>query len=266
MEDCSIDLTTLVWVRRSNFGSFCCSQPFICQVWLSSGPPGFFTFCYYAWLWNWLKLRWLIWRQTRMTQNNAGLPCLHKRSRNDPASDSFHAGLSLQIQFLKTQRSVNATPIWRDFVQNSNESSFKWALHGDDCFNLSGMGHSSKHKPHTSWGVCKRNKRKREGGTGMKRGGEKQQGARMKGRVEGMEEWKGRAESRKPKGKLGEKKGRQKEEWRELDDGRRGGDIYTRTCFVLELHISRLGRWRRPQRKPRKSWQRLVRPTELRAR
>ena len=76
----------------------------------------------------------------------------------------------------------------------------------------------------------------------MKRGDEKRQGARMKGRAEGMEEWKGRAESRKPKGERVEKKGGKKEEWRELDDGRRGGDIYTRTCFVLELHISRLGR------------------------
>ena len=28
-----------VWVRKPNFESFCCSQPFVCQVWLSNGPP-----------------------------------------------------------------------------------------------------------------------------------------------------------------------------------------------------------------------------------
>ena len=27
----------------------------VCKVWLSRGPPELFTFCYCAWLWNWLK-------------------------------------------------------------------------------------------------------------------------------------------------------------------------------------------------------------------
>ena len=49
---CSIGQSAVVWVRKPNFGSFCCDQPFVCQ--LSSGPPGFFTFSYCAWLWNWL--------------------------------------------------------------------------------------------------------------------------------------------------------------------------------------------------------------------
>ena len=44
----------VVWVRKPNFGSFCCSQPFVCQVWLSSGPSEFFTFSYCASLWYWL--------------------------------------------------------------------------------------------------------------------------------------------------------------------------------------------------------------------
>ena len=54
MEDCSIDQSVVVWVRKPNFGSFCCGQPFVHQVWLSSGPPECFTFSYCAWLWNWL--------------------------------------------------------------------------------------------------------------------------------------------------------------------------------------------------------------------
>ena len=29
----------------------------VCQVWLSSGPPGMFTLSYCAWLWNWCICR-----------------------------------------------------------------------------------------------------------------------------------------------------------------------------------------------------------------
>ena len=54
MEDCSISHSAFVWVGKPNFGSFCSDQPFVCQVWLSSGPPEIFTFSYCAWLWNWL--------------------------------------------------------------------------------------------------------------------------------------------------------------------------------------------------------------------
>ena len=54
MEDCSIGHGAVVWVRKPNFGSFCCSQPFGRQVWLSSGPPEMFTLSHCAWLWNWL--------------------------------------------------------------------------------------------------------------------------------------------------------------------------------------------------------------------
>ena len=54
MEDWSIGQSVVVWVRKPNFWSFCCDQPFVCQVWLSSGPPEFFTSSYCAWLWNWL--------------------------------------------------------------------------------------------------------------------------------------------------------------------------------------------------------------------
>ena len=36
------------------FGSFSCDQSFVCEVWLSSGVPEFFTFSYCAWLWIWL--------------------------------------------------------------------------------------------------------------------------------------------------------------------------------------------------------------------
>ena len=43
-----------MWLWKPSFGSFCCGQPFVCQVWLSSGPPGSFTFSDCAWLWNWL--------------------------------------------------------------------------------------------------------------------------------------------------------------------------------------------------------------------
>ena len=46
--------SAVVWVWKPNFGSFRCSQPFVCQVWLSSAWPECFTFSYCAWLWNWL--------------------------------------------------------------------------------------------------------------------------------------------------------------------------------------------------------------------
>ena len=39
MEDCSTGQSAVVWVRKPNFRSFCCGQPFVCQVRLSSGPP-----------------------------------------------------------------------------------------------------------------------------------------------------------------------------------------------------------------------------------
>ena len=50
MEDCSIGQSAVVWVRKPNFGSFCCGQPFVCQVWLLSCPPECFTFSYCAWI------------------------------------------------------------------------------------------------------------------------------------------------------------------------------------------------------------------------
>ena len=37
--------------RKPNFGRFCCSEPFVCQVWLSSE---YLIFSYCAWVWNWL--------------------------------------------------------------------------------------------------------------------------------------------------------------------------------------------------------------------
>ena len=52
MEDCSIGWSAVVWVRKPNFGSFCCGQPFVDQVWLSGGPPEFLTFSYCTWLRN----------------------------------------------------------------------------------------------------------------------------------------------------------------------------------------------------------------------
>ena len=89
--------------------------------------------------------------------------------------------------------------------------------------------------------VCKRNEKKKErdGGRGMKRGGEKRQGARMKGRAEGMEEWKGRAESRKPKEELGEKKGRQgrMEGIRRRKEGRGGRETYTHVLALCWSYI-----------------------------
>ena len=40
-EDCSIGQSAIAWVRKPNFDSFSCGQPFICQVWMSSCPPKF---------------------------------------------------------------------------------------------------------------------------------------------------------------------------------------------------------------------------------
>ena len=54
MEDSSIGQSAVVWVWKPNFGKFRCSQPFVCQVWLSSDWPEVFTFSYCAWLWKWL--------------------------------------------------------------------------------------------------------------------------------------------------------------------------------------------------------------------
>ena len=54
MEDCSTGKSVVVWVRKANIGSFCYSQLFVHQVRLSSGPPEFLTFSYWAYLWNWL--------------------------------------------------------------------------------------------------------------------------------------------------------------------------------------------------------------------
>ena len=42
----------LAKVQLCDFGSFCCSQLFVYQVWLSSGPTELFTFSYCAWVWN----------------------------------------------------------------------------------------------------------------------------------------------------------------------------------------------------------------------
>ena len=41
--------TSALWPNGAVFHS-------VCQVWLPSGPPEFFTFSYCAWLWNWLIL------------------------------------------------------------------------------------------------------------------------------------------------------------------------------------------------------------------
>ena len=54
MEDWFIGQGAVVWVRKPNFGSFCWSQLFICQVWLCCGLPEFLTFRYCTWLSNWL--------------------------------------------------------------------------------------------------------------------------------------------------------------------------------------------------------------------
>ena len=54
MEDCSIGQSAVVWVRKPNFGSFFCGEPFVCQVRMSSDPSELFIVSYCAWLWNWL--------------------------------------------------------------------------------------------------------------------------------------------------------------------------------------------------------------------
>ena len=41
---------------KTKLWQFCCGQPFVCQVWLCSASPEFFTFSYCAWLWNWIVL------------------------------------------------------------------------------------------------------------------------------------------------------------------------------------------------------------------
>ena len=70
MEDCSICQSAVVWVRKPNFGSLCCGQPFVCQVWLSSGRLEFVTFSY--WLWDWLIERkfWTILNSTLPFDSN----------------------------------------------------------------------------------------------------------------------------------------------------------------------------------------------------
>ena len=45
MEDCSTGQSAYEY-----FGSFCCGQPFVYQVWLSSGSPEFVSFSYCTWL------------------------------------------------------------------------------------------------------------------------------------------------------------------------------------------------------------------------
>ena len=45
MENCSIWPNSSCWVQKPNFGSFCCDQPFVCQIWLSNQwPAGIFHF------------------------------------------------------------------------------------------------------------------------------------------------------------------------------------------------------------------------------
>ena len=45
-----------VWYSYSHNYTFASGAVFhaICKVWLTSGPPEYFTFTYCAWLWNWL--------------------------------------------------------------------------------------------------------------------------------------------------------------------------------------------------------------------
>ena len=52
MKNCSIGQGAVMWVWKPNFGRFCCGQPFVCQVWLSSGLPEYSTSTYCTWLWN----------------------------------------------------------------------------------------------------------------------------------------------------------------------------------------------------------------------
>ena len=54
MEDSFIGQNVVVWVWRPNYGSFCCSQLFVHQVWLSTGLPEVFTPSCWVWLWIWL--------------------------------------------------------------------------------------------------------------------------------------------------------------------------------------------------------------------
>ena len=42
------------YIKRWRDRSFCCSRPFVCQVWFCRGLPEFLTFSYWAWLLNWL--------------------------------------------------------------------------------------------------------------------------------------------------------------------------------------------------------------------
>ena len=53
MEDCSIGQSAVVWVRKPNFGSFCCGQPFVGQSLIVQWPARIVHFNYCAWLWNW---------------------------------------------------------------------------------------------------------------------------------------------------------------------------------------------------------------------
>ena len=50
MEDCSIGQRAVVSTRKLKCVRFCCSQLFVCLVWLSNGLPELFTFSDCTWL------------------------------------------------------------------------------------------------------------------------------------------------------------------------------------------------------------------------
>ena len=54
IKHCSTGKSAVLWELKPKSSSFCCGQPFVCQVWLSSGPPECFAFSDCALLWNWL--------------------------------------------------------------------------------------------------------------------------------------------------------------------------------------------------------------------
>ena len=65
MEDCSIGHCAVVWVRKPNFGSFCCGQPFVSLI--VQWPARHFHFhCCESW-WNWpiTGNQILFWRRKR---------------------------------------------------------------------------------------------------------------------------------------------------------------------------------------------------------
>ena len=81
MDNCSTGQSAVAWVRKPNFGSFCCGQPFVCQVWLSSGLPEFFLSfrnceCLWSWLLELVKSRWYFCRVCDLSFRNTTNPMM----------------------------------------------------------------------------------------------------------------------------------------------------------------------------------------------